>query len=203
MSAADGSCSFGVLQMNTASRIENSGVPNRIHVSQEYADLLIVAGKTKWLSKREDEIVAKGKGVLQTYWLHLGGGSGSTRSSLDAVSVSGGGDDMEETSEKGGMDYHDKSDMRRKTVLSDKTRRLVDWNSSVLLEKLKDVVAQRNAGLPEKEQMIITPKVAEQLTQYVSEVASRYHENPFHNYEHVSILSIFCITNGSTCRTIH
>ena len=189
--------------MNTASRIESSGMPNRIHVSQEYADLLIAAGKAKWLSKRDDAIVAKGKGELQTYWLHLGSGPGSTRSSSDggAVSVSGGSDDMEETNETGGMDFHDKIGMLRKAELNVKTQRLVNWNSSVLLKTLIEVVAQRNAGLPETKQTVITPEVTEQITQYVSEVASRYLDNPFHNYEHVSTLSIISL-NATTC-TIH
>ena len=192
--------------MNTASRIESSGMPNRIHVSQEYADMLIAANKAKWLSKREDSIAAKGKGELQTYWLHLGGGGpGSTRSSSNggAVSISAGSDDMDEMSEKGGMELHDKMDILQKSSklaeLSVKSQRLVEWNSSVLLEKLKEVVAQRNAGLPDKQHMAITPEVTEQLTQYVSEVARRYHENPFHNYEHVSS----CLVNRIPLQIYH
>ena len=39
----------------------------RIHVSQETADELIMAGKTAWLKTRQDKITAKGKGEMQTY----------------------------------------------------------------------------------------------------------------------------------------
>jgi class 3 adenylate cyclase len=73
--------------MNTASRIESNGMPNRIHVSQECADLLILAGKTKWLTTREGGIAAKGKGILQTYWLSLGGsGDGSNHAGSETHS---------------------------------------------------------------------------------------------------------------------
>jgi class 3 adenylate cyclase len=57
--------------MNTASRMESNGLRDRIQVSQETADLLIVGGKPHWVSPREDKIKAKGKGELQTYWLDL------------------------------------------------------------------------------------------------------------------------------------
>jgi class 3 adenylate cyclase len=53
--------------MNTASRMESNGAPHKIHVSQETADELTAKGKASWISPREDKIVAKGKGELQTY----------------------------------------------------------------------------------------------------------------------------------------
>lgn len=40
--------------MNIAARMESLGIRNQIHMSQETADLLVAAGKTKWVSKRED-----------------------------------------------------------------------------------------------------------------------------------------------------
>lgn len=46
--------------VNTAARMESNGMRDRIHVSQETADLLIEAGKSQWITKREDKIVAKG-----------------------------------------------------------------------------------------------------------------------------------------------
>ena len=50
--------------------MESNGVRGRIHVSQETANELISKGKGSWLSPREDKIVAKGKGELQTYWVN-------------------------------------------------------------------------------------------------------------------------------------
>jgi class 3 adenylate cyclase len=57
--------------MNTASRMESNGMPHCIHVSQETADELIAKGKSGWVTPREDKIVAKGKGELQTYWVAI------------------------------------------------------------------------------------------------------------------------------------
>lgn len=40
-----------------------------IHVSQETADLILATSKRHWVKLRDDKIVAKGKGELQTYWV--------------------------------------------------------------------------------------------------------------------------------------
>jgi class 3 adenylate cyclase len=55
--------------VNTASRMESNGVRGRIHVSQATADALTKQGKEHWLTPREDMIVAKGKGEMQTYFV--------------------------------------------------------------------------------------------------------------------------------------
>lgn len=48
--------------MNTASRMESTGVPNRIQISQQTANYLGKAGKDSWFTKREDNVMVKGKG---------------------------------------------------------------------------------------------------------------------------------------------
>jgi class 3 adenylate cyclase len=55
--------------VNTAARMESNGVRGRIHVSQATADALIIKGKSDWLINREDKVVAKGKGEMQTYFI--------------------------------------------------------------------------------------------------------------------------------------
>ena len=55
--------------LNLAARMESHGEGNKIHCSEETANLLIIAGKRHWLILRGDKINAKGKGVLQTYWV--------------------------------------------------------------------------------------------------------------------------------------
>ena len=55
--------------MNTASRMESTGLPQKIQVSQETADLLIIHGKKRWLTQREDAVTAKGKGELVTFFV--------------------------------------------------------------------------------------------------------------------------------------
>ena len=65
---------------NTAARIKSSGEKNRIHLSKQTADLLIVAGLLgSWVQAPRDVMVtAKGKGQLQMYWLAVTTKSSST-----------------------------------------------------------------------------------------------------------------------------
>lgn len=51
--------------VNTASRMESTGVPGKIQASQETTDLIRRAGKHDWLSLRNETVTAKGKGELQ------------------------------------------------------------------------------------------------------------------------------------------
>jgi class 3 adenylate cyclase len=68
--------------VNTASRMESKGVPNKIHVSEATAEALRAAGKGAWLTKRDEQIEAKGKGLMQTYFAEPRGSS--CASELDA-----------------------------------------------------------------------------------------------------------------------
>lgn len=58
--------------MNTASRMESTGVNNQIQISQETADQLIARGKSHWCEPRQETVEAKGKGELSTYFLNEG-----------------------------------------------------------------------------------------------------------------------------------
>ena len=102
--------------VNTSARMESNGLPNKIHVSQTTADLLTVAGKGLWLTKREELIEAKGKGKMQTWWVtptssgtaSVGTGNSSTRfrsvsrqsSNVSALSSNEDGDEDENDKRK-------------------------------------------------------------------------------------------------------
>jgi class 3 adenylate cyclase len=139
-----GPCTAGVLRgerarfqlfgdtVNTAARMESTGLRNKIHISQETADLLQEAGKGHWVEERKDIVVAKGKGALQTYWLNPS----------DAVRAK---DQVPEAAPL-------KEEIKAAKVTSpaspikptnQKNQRLIDWNCELLLQNLRKVVARR------------------------------------------------------------
>lgn len=73
--------------VNTASRMESTGIPRMIQVSQATADSLILHGKSGWLSPRQDKVVAKGKGEMQTYFLQINANSSDKQSSSQQSSA--------------------------------------------------------------------------------------------------------------------
>jgi class 3 adenylate cyclase len=193
--------------MNTASRMESTGLRDKIQVSQDTADLLLASGKSKWLITREEKVVAKGKGEMQTYWVAVG----NRRKTYSEGDTTVGEEDP--VAEAQGNFY---------PAVCAKTARLVMWNVDVLANLLKQVHAERDASnvaavkekgedallskqtvLEEVKEIIHLPTfsgqkaknenndalssvVLDQLEDYVSAVASMYRENPFHNFEHAS-----------------
>ena len=67
----------------TASRMESTGQAGRIQVSESTAKELQAKHKDHWLVPREDVIVAKGKGELQTYWLNITSGAASSSGGVE------------------------------------------------------------------------------------------------------------------------
>ena len=119
--------------VNTTSRIEHTGKPGRIHISKDTADLLIQAGKESWVQKRSDSVVAKGKGVLNTYWVRIPGDGNKTQPIKNPGA---------EASE---FDMLDSAVMEEKN--KGKEERLIEWNTTTLLMLLKQVVARREVVL--------------------------------------------------------
>lgn len=122
--------------MNTCSRMESSGVPGKAHISKETAYLLILAGKEGWIYPREEKVFAKGKGELETYFLHLGVSSSSDQQSSKGTSdkTSLHCDDEESVHEDPRCVYED-----------DHLLRLVDWNVEKLVDNLRHVKARQVA----------------------------------------------------------
>jgi len=56
--------------VNTASRMESNGMSGKIHVSQSTADELAKLGRSSWLVARDEKLPVKGKGDMQTYFVH-------------------------------------------------------------------------------------------------------------------------------------
>lgn len=119
--------------VNTASRLESTGIPNRIHVSKATVDLLVKAGKEDWVQPRREKVTMKGKGELQTYWvvprISRASSTGSTSHSVD---------DDDQAS------ICSSSDSQELSQDAERTSRLIDWNVEVLYGLLERVVASRN-----------------------------------------------------------
>jgi 3'5'-cyclic nucleotide phosphodiesterase len=125
--------------------MESNGVVNKIQCSQSTADLLIKAKKGHWLKARETKVEAKGKGLLQTYFVE-------PKSKQESV-ASG---DLDVTSSAAAAMKVDRSEMtalaRSTSILpittatvDHKTERLVDWNADVLCRLLESIKARRVA----------------------------------------------------------
>jgi hypothetical protein len=168
--------------MNTASRIESTGERNRTQISKPTADLLVKAGKSHWIERRQDSVVAKGKGELETYWLTLQqvGSSGSTKS--------GATDDPTEVESTTVFDFDESKGSDdgalTKSEAWEKDRRIVDWNVAVLEARLKAVVAKRRKK--DLSEIILDQQVVFELHQFVLGIAFMYNKNPFHNFLHAS-----------------
>lgn len=202
---------------------------NKIHVSADTANLLTLGGKGHWINPRDDRVVAKGKGELQTFWLDPRGvGPAASIQSGGASSV---GDDqsLEGLSESGLGRMASLASATTAPVLnySGKHNRLVSWNTDIMSRLLRQIIARREScgifpdplekllqmeadvgrsrlALSEVREVIDMPdydlrldqvdpstvilshEVTRQLHDYVQTVAAMYRENPFHNFEHAS-----------------
>jgi class 3 adenylate cyclase len=227
--------------VNTTARMESNGQRGKIHISQETADLLTLAGKGHWVTPREEKIVAKGKGELQTFWLDLKGDS--SKSQHSSGSESGDGPDTTETQVSnddenlgGTVSITEASPVK---ASAGKHQRLVDWNTDILMRLLREINARRKATtdkrrdsmvenpcglrsleqgdihkretvLDEVEEIVNLPKfdaraaknqqdpesldlgteVLNQLRDYVATIAAMYRDNPFHNFEYASHVTL-------------
>jgi hypothetical protein len=137
------------MKVNTAARMESNGQKNKIHISKETAEFLRSAGKERWLTAREDKIVAKGKGEMETFWLQCESRGSSNESSRGASDISSnGGDDLVHDVEG------ELGPVQRQ--LSEKYQRLVAWNVEVLSRLLKEIQAKRQLSgvVPDSEEKI-------------------------------------------------
>lgn len=59
--------------VNMASRMESTGMPGRIQVSEDTAEELTQKGKARWLVANDELVSVKGKGDVLTYFVSFGG----------------------------------------------------------------------------------------------------------------------------------
>jgi 3'5'-cyclic nucleotide phosphodiesterase len=110
--------------------MESNGKPGMIQCSQKTADLLTRAGKGSWVTKRDEMVQAKGKGMLQTYWVEPRNRGGSSHSPSLASSD---GDDV----------HHVMLGPIRRGPDVNLVEKLVDWNMEHFTTLAKRIVARR------------------------------------------------------------
>lgn len=136
--------------MNTCARIETSSQAGKIHVSLETAELLMEAGKKSWIQLREDVVIAKGKGALETFWLitreNKSSDFDSTGHSVSGHSMSS--YDEDEQRDVGLEEQYTDLTLQKPPKESPeylKVQRLIDWNCELLLQLLRKIVARRRS----------------------------------------------------------
>jgi 3'5'-cyclic nucleotide phosphodiesterase len=166
------------------------------------------AGKGHWLTKRRDQVEAKGKGIMTTYWLNIH----STKSSHTTTT----------SSQTASSESHS---LEIEPLSNDKLDMSIDWICEILQNHIKRIVSKRTMesrpntvsrqlnfvsdgkGIPLDEvvESICLPgyhddasdttsigikvfdipsNVTTQLRQYIAMIANAYRTNPFHNFEH-------------------
>jgi hypothetical protein len=110
--------------------MESTGVPAKVQLSQSTCDLLIAEGKSHWVVPREDLVDAKGKGVLNTYWLKIGGRK------TESVNENSSGNEMDSVSDQS-------QEKSRDSIDHVKRERLCNWMVELLSEHIKAMVRRR------------------------------------------------------------
>lgn len=121
--------------MNTAARMESTGITDMVQVSQETAELLAEANKGHWCEPRREEVEAKGKGSLKTFFLKLPalGHSRSVASVSDTESV------------RSGFSSLNSGGFRDNSEVAEKRNRIADWTVEILTGLLKEIQVRRMA----------------------------------------------------------
>jgi hypothetical protein len=119
--------------VNTASRMESTGIGNKIQLSETTAELLIQAGRSDWIQQRTDAVHVKGKGIVKTYWALTGDDQhlsvGDEEETEPAVEPSN-------VTKKIGPDLS-------MSMHQSKNHRLVSWLTDLMKDQLKRLAAQR------------------------------------------------------------
>lgn len=189
--------------VNTAARMESTGTVNKIQVSQATADLLRAAKKSHWLQARTEKVEAKGKGLMTTYWVepkNYASSQASTASTALSHEVQFSSTRVSSQTQRlisWNIDVLErllKKIIARRIALKRKATP-VNWSkphkNMIVLNEVKEVIK-----LPEydskyyhaenPDSIILEPRVKFQLSQFVTDIALTYHDNPFHNFPHAS-----------------
>ena len=137
--------------VNTASRMESTGMPCRIHMTQDTAELLMASGKTHWVQRRSDLIAVKGKGEMQTYWLHIHPGNRGQKLACRASNESV---DESTTENDPATEHVSAFALNSLTEEEEKLERLIEWNTDILKKFLKEIEARRESEVSDDKTLL-------------------------------------------------
>jgi len=130
--------------VNTAARMESSGAPNRIHLSQDTVNELSRFGKQHWFRPREDTVTPKGKGEMKTYWGVLKG-----EASTDSPLVSNESDSI--------SDVLEPTPMNKVAQKEQDLDNHVKWTAKALEQGLKKILATISADEQQQQPSSMRP----------------------------------------------
>jgi hypothetical protein len=143
------------LAFSVAARMESTGFPDCIQISQNTADLLISAGKQSWIKARADMVNAKGKGLMQTYILEMRKSSAS--SSNGGSSVADSSIPKNSLEEQNDLRVTDLPDLCSPVSITSKKARLVDWIVELLIPFIKEIAVRRSRAKSSKTKSVDEP----------------------------------------------
>jgi len=203
-------------------RMESTSKKGMVQLSTAIANLLVDAGKAHWIEPREDLVEAKGKGLMQTYWLKLEG-----------KDVDGG--------KFASVDLSNRCSLEGSIRESGEAKeRLIDWNLTTMMFLLERIVASRGkrrssrvdrdgemslrpngwkildeveevvqlapfdcqAVLRADNAVVISPIVRTELRDYIAQISSLYLDNPFHNFAH-AVSDVLAIAPPGHCSVVN
>ena len=209
--------------MNVCARLEAHGSRGRIHTSKETADLITKAGKGDWLERRVDLLNVKGKGTMETFFVNVSGGRAGSVVSKGSSTLPG----IENTHKYGPpmaclgertqrlVDWNVemllqlmKQVVASRPARSDKKRGSITHEAHELritgnpLDEVREIISlpafDNGVVAQDVDSVKIPREVIAQLHLLVSEIACRYNDNPFHNFD-VSWHSLFVEWEWITC----
>ncbi|CAB9512119.1 Receptor-type guanylate cyclase gcy [Seminavis robusta] len=199
--------------VNTAARMESNGQPGRVQISAQMAHVLALDGKSHWYTPRPDKITAKGKGELQTYWLQddLMGQYKRDRENKVQLqrSLWTNLEDVTNLQQQQLIDWNiQQLEILVKKIVAINTAhqmdasrddQMDDWGGPLhyeepdgtILDELKMTTNNSGNLIPiskntnvNYESVVLSPKVATELRDFVKAIAANFQNNPFHNFQH-------------------
>jgi 3'5'-cyclic nucleotide phosphodiesterase len=162
--------------------------------------LLRAAGKENWLMCRSDKVCAKGKGIMNTYWLTRGSKRPNSVSSQDDASKTADVKVIVESSQDRAIEWVCELlseplkvvNLRNQSTKKANTSSIIykRSNNKTFLDETEEVITLPEFDAKQLElqaagkQFTLSAEVKKQLRLYVKVIASLYNDNPFHCFEH-------------------